>query len=595
MEKKTALNWKRLARKLAGVCVLALVALVLRAQEDSFPGAVVREMAQIPEPDGPPVTVHGLVVNAATGEGLARALVNVGGKRGALTDGAGRFSIPGVASGVQGFEVSKPGFNPPEMAGESFGETMHLVRVSRDMADLTLKLTPENSIGGRVTLSTGVPGEGIRVELLQRFVVEGRASWEIRAGEQLTAPSGRFRFSGLADGAYLVKTVPDFENLRAQEPECNAKAPADMPGYAGVFYGGSHEAAGAARIEVKGGEQAQADLSLSLIQFHLVQIAMGNLPGTGRWSFEHVLRDGAGQRVDSPTREEKDHTVCAYLPDGTYSLMAYATRDDDVPIVRPNRPMPGGQAAGDMAGTLNFGVEGHAQRGLRLTLGPAAESPVYLHYEPHPLKSGTSRPGYVVDGFGGEREPLIISAVPANGYLSQASRQAEGSPVDESHYSLPAAPPGSYWIHATTDTGGTCMGEVTAAGQNLAVSPWVVGDSGAGAPIDVVLRTDCAQLTLEMGPNLPTGQTGESARFYVYAVPEFPSMEGVFTAVLDQIAEHSQKLAGMSPGTYQVFAFHTPRAIEFRSPEAIRALGAGKVVTLEPGADAKLVIEEAEP
>ena len=47
-------------------------------------------------------------------------------------------------------------------------------------------------------------------------------------------------------------------------------------GYAsGIFYPDSHELAGAAKIKLAGGEQAQTDLSLTLEPFHSVTAIVG--------------------------------------------------------------------------------------------------------------------------------------------------------------------------------------------------------------------------------------------------------------------------------------------------------------------------------
>ena len=57
-------------------------------------------------------TLHGVVRNATTGEGLPRALVRVEGdaNTGALTDGEGRFEISNISVGPQSVSVQKPGF-----------------------------------------------------------------------------------------------------------------------------------------------------------------------------------------------------------------------------------------------------------------------------------------------------------------------------------------------------------------------------------------------------------------------------------------------------------------------------------------------------
>src|SRR5580693_5148250 len=69
------------------------------------------------------VTLQGVVRNAATGEPLPRALVQIEGDAatGTLTDGEGRFEIPGVAAGPETVRVVKPGFRDRPYATEENG------------------------------------------------------------------------------------------------------------------------------------------------------------------------------------------------------------------------------------------------------------------------------------------------------------------------------------------------------------------------------------------------------------------------------------------------------------------------------------------
>ena len=593
MIKRSQTYW--LLPAIAGVFLLAAV---LRAQDESM-RVIVHDKggpeAKGLETSGPAVTVHGLVVNAATGEGLSRALVKMGNRRelGALTDSEGRFSIPGVAPGLEAVTVTKPGFATAGEAGDSADGALRLVRIDKDTPELRLELHPFNTITGRVTLSTGVPGANIKVYLLRRVITNGRAGWSYVLNEQ-TGPAGRIRFLGLADGEYLLMSGPVFENLDAYQPVCNAQSPLDVPGYAPTYYGGAQDASGAATIPVRNGQTAEANLSLNLSQFHLVQIAMQNVPGAGSWSFDHILTDRAGQRVLSPTREEKDHTLCGYLPDGNYSVTVFASPDSELPMHTENLPQPGGPATNLLAGMVDFAVEGHAEPGLRVPLGPAVETPVYLHYQPGPLKMKNPPTGEANEESQESTEPIDIAASPVNGAPRGQQVEAYSTRMSGSTYGIVAGMPGQYWIGASSRMSGECLGEVTSAGQDLALHPWVAGQTGAGTPIDVVLRTDCAKLTVEMAAGLAAESAGKGTIYYIYAVPAFPSLESPFEARLEQYAESSVTIKDVTPGRYRVFAFRSPHTIEYRNPEAMKALG-GQEITLEPNAGATLVIEEAAP
>jgi hypothetical protein len=110
-------------------------------------------------------------------------------------------------------------------------------------------------------------------------------------------------------------------------------------------------------------------------------------------------------------------------------------------------------------------------------------------------------------------------------------------------------------------------------------------------PIDMVLRTDCAKLTVQVPEALTEESAGEGANLFIYAVPEFDSVEGLYQGQAQQFGERTATIEDMAPGSYRVFAFRAPRSIEFRSAAALDRLGAGQRVTLEPGASGNLVLE----
>jgi hypothetical protein len=157
------------------------------------------------------ITVQGVVLNAATGQPLPRVLVKVE-DTGALTDGEGRFEIPGVPAGLQTITATKPGFRGQGSSYRGFdSNAYHLVRVADKMPELSFSLAPTNTLSGHVTLSTGDPAVGIGIQLLRQSVEDGRANWNLMDVHP-TNPEGEYRFAGLEDGTYLAMTLPAFDN-----------------------------------------------------------------------------------------------------------------------------------------------------------------------------------------------------------------------------------------------------------------------------------------------------------------------------------------------------------------------------------------------
>ena len=577
---------------LAGLCAALLLSfpLTLQAQlhdlEDPAP-------IPLPTPDGPPVPVHGTVLNASTGQPLPRALVTVvaGHQFGVLTDGEGHFDFPAIPSGAWPFSTTKPGFSESGTNSSFEALAPHTVRVAADMAPLTFSLSPDNAIYGQITLSTGVPAQSFRVQLLHSVINDGRTSWTVQS-TNLATPRGDFRFSNLSDGTYLVRSLPEFENDHAELSSCSADTPPVMDAYSPVFYENSEELTGASRIEVSGGRSVSVNLTLNQTRFHLVQIRFLHLPTGAGADLNSELTSRAGLSLPYEVHQEKDHTLCTYLPDGAYTLTAIASGPSDTPDSGATPPKI-------LSGILDFTVQGQPERNLRLALGPGTSAQVHFHYQPAPPPAKPDKPaaGDAHDelGFRNNDIPLDISANPANGLdsIRLGSSQAEMSPSGTLQFNT--LPPGPYWIHATANQDGVCVGSVTAAGQNLTRVPWLVGPAGSGPPIDVLLRTDCAKLTVQLPLAAPTDPSGAISIYYVYVVPEFDSPEGIQETRISPLEDQSQTLPDLPPGPYRVFTFLTPHTIEFRNPEAISRLGEGQPVLLTPGATASLTLQVTQP
>jgi len=145
---------------------------------------------------------------------------------------------------------------------------------------------------------------------------------------------------------------------RAEAPACNGPAPPVLPGYPVVFYPDSADARAPDRIELAGGRQAQANLTLSPGPFTLSRPSSRSPPAAAIGSSPQFSPIAMGKKLDYPLRQnEKGHSLCAYLPDGAYTLAIQGSTDDepdgeDQPFVAPGAPSPK-----SFAGLLDFAVE----------------------------------------------------------------------------------------------------------------------------------------------------------------------------------------------------------------------------------------------
>jgi len=549
------------------------------------------------------ITVHGQVRNAQTGEPLPRTLVRVEGdaSTGALSDGEGRFEIPGLPVGPQIFEVRKPGFydRSPISEGtelESRTGSTHNVVLTSSMPDLTFTLAPTGSIRGQIVLSTGDPALGIPVELLRRTVTDGRAVWQMTSSAK-TNSEGKYRFAGLTAGVYVVYTEPVMESEAVTllvEP--NSGGAVARSGYASVFYPDARDLTGAARIQLTGGEPAQANFTLTLEPFYSVT-AVAGLPISSNadgGNLTATVLDAQGHRllyiaqIDPATK-----TIQTTLPNGSYTLLVTSQPPDQDFVLRGKfYSVSSRSGSGALSGSASLTIAGRTVSDLHISLTAPSAHPIHLTVLRSEIRS---------NGTVGTASSLPSSAEPgsievtasqtsewiSDGLTTSFAQQMQPGTNPAAHLS-----PGSYWLRSFTASSGLCEQAFTAAGANLARELLVVSLTGAIPPLELTLRDDCSNLTLSLPPSLMGVTAGEEPSYTVYVVPAFDSTSVVEPLTLRPSSGGVAALEGLTPGTYRVFTFKAPVLLEYRNAAVLASLpNPGQTVTLSPGAVSQLMLE----
>jgi 5-hydroxyisourate hydrolase-like protein (transthyretin family) len=457
-------------------------------------------------------TLHGVVLNAATGSPLPRVLVQIEGDAttGALTDGEGRFEIPGVPAGPQAVQIVKPGFLdeaffPGGDAGWGIGPNMnHNILVAAQMPDLIFTMTPTNSIHGHILLSTGDAAQGIGVTLAKRTVEDGRAEWKAISTVK-TNSDGAYRFARLGNGEYAIYSEPAMDSELANLLSVTGSdGQGTRNGFPSQFYPEARELAGAIKIHLAGGQEAEANLSLSLQPFHTVT-AQATLPSGRHYGEENPALAGmnlTAQVLDAqghslPYRAEYDqatHALHALLPDGSYSFSVTGTFSlmTAYLALAGNNTLTPAMDAAPLTGQVDFSVAGHDVTNLRVPLLTQITNPLQVTVTRSGAQptSGSSPPG--------ESGAVYVALSQAGESLTNGmvSVYADGAGPGELKTTFMVS--GSYWAHTSITQHGLCLASFTAGGANLAREPLVIGASGVTAPLILALRDDCANLTLSL-------------------------------------------------------------------------------------------------
>lgn len=583
-----------------GFALFLLAPALLAAQEpeDSTPARAAA---------GPLAAVHGVVLNSANGQPLARALVRIEGDaaNGALTDGEGRFELDGVPAGPQIFQILKPGFRDPDAmaeAGEMQGAE-HNVLVAAEMPGLTFRLTPLSSIRGQVELSTGDPAEGIVVRLLRQSIAHGRAVW----GEDRfvrTDSQGNYRFGGLPGGVYALYNDPLLESAPATTlVEPGSGGSVAQNGYPAVFYPDARELAGAARIRLTAGDQAQANLTLTLEPFHTVTAAIlppvgGSLSLGAGSAGENAGAFPAPQLLDTENHylpydahyDDATRTVQATLPDGTYTLAVVVRGNSLGGVPAEADPAQGSPHPNYLVGSTQFSVAGQAVRNLQIPLFTPHSSLLRLRAQ-RGLSSGQGN-AFPAPELG---VALRVSLGYAGEYRMQAGEEKTAVNAGPDAFDLMLAPPFSYWVYTLVYGKGLCAGTFDANGLNLAREPLVLSFTGSPTPMEFTLRDDCARLTLSLPSSVAALTPGIEPVYIVYVVPDFDTTEQVQGATVRPTSGGVVTLEALTPGNYHVYTFASPRELEYRNPAALAQLPTGgQAVTLTPGGTENLLLEVPE-
>jgi hypothetical protein len=541
------------------------------------------------------VTVHGTVLNLATSEPIARALVSLEGDpgTGTLTDGGGHFEFQNMATGPEVFSIRKPGFRGElsgiEGEGDYFpangaSDLERNVVVAADMPELVFSLTPTSAIHGHVELSTGDPAENIMIQLIKKSVINGRAQWSDIATAK-TNSSGNYRFSGLSAGIYMLQSLPSKDAETIISP-ANAANSIHLPqsGFPASYYSDAREFSSATAIKLTAGEETQANLNLTLEVFQPVNVkvprgeAQGDKEGPSRNSHTEIVaitdENGNPAPYQADYNKEKQ-LISANLPDGSYILYLAgvensATGQDFANHIR--------------MGSTNFAVEGHPVDNLRLQMAPLEPLTIHLRLPDSLLQqpnSGTGR---------SSMPPVFLSFSHTGG---PAPDLTSLGPATQDTITFMSGTAGRYWANATTERLGICIGSFTAGGVDLAREPLVLMPGSAPPQLELTLRDDCAKLNL----NLPFGASmivpGVENSYTVYVVPDVDSTATINPRTMRASSGGTVTVESLTPGNYHVYTLMGAVDFEYHNSAFLQQF-TGQAVTLAPSSTNDLLLEVLE-
>lgn len=360
-----------------------------------------------PSTDQASASVEGVVINAATGDPVPRAHVQLtaftrGKQRsfGAMTTPEGKFSISGLSAGDYGISANRLGFVP----GPGGGPNGFVLKQGDNKDDLTLKLTPTGAIAGTVLDADGEP-------------VENCAVWAGNLGSSSDA-QGRFRIGGLSPGKYQVRAAPDEPQT---PPEARTDGTAEVH-YSETYYPGALDVASGAVIVVEPGSEAGGN-EIRLVRTPLVRVSgkVTGIPQDTENVSLVVQRVRESKRLGSVARHVVSSSFGgAVKKDGTFALWRLAPGSYRISA---HWNSPSGRVAA--SAPADFVVGDSNIDAIELPMLPAADLTGQMEYEnddarpPAPAEATKPArrrgPQVVLQGIDGSNASFVSAPVDANG------------------------------------------------------------------------------------------------------------------------------------------------------------------------------------
>ncbi len=425
--------------------------------------------------------IEGTVVNEATGAPVAHALVwMVTPMRAAAprnvsvyTDGEGRFRVENLEAGPYQMMARKGGFVDAMSLGQS-GVALQLASGERK-SGVTLKLTPQAILSGRVLDEFGEPAQGAMVQAYSARQANGKQTWSMTRSTVTTDDRGMFRLLNLSPGRYVVG-VQFQDRLR---PMPGGGGQADT--YAPTYYPKALDAAEAQPVEVvAGSEKAGIEIRLQRVAAYQVRGRVIGRNGEAPTGFSVMMRQrglgGEPGGMSTAVRTGQDGTFeLVGVRNGSWVLMAQ--------VREPGAMTPlMGAAAVEVRDRDVEGVEVRISDGIKLEGRLVAEG----------LPQAPQWKGFMAQ--------LVPAEQISYGWMQTQPVREDGS------FSLVASLPGKYMLQVNGPApAGAYLDSVKMGGQEYLGRELDLNEATVG-PVQVTYRAGGGNLRIDVG-----GQAGGQA------------------------------------------------------------------------------------
>ena len=521
----------------------------------------------------------GIVVNAATGETIARAqvvAVGSGTPSGAASDGQGHWSLAGLPCGAVQFNGTKPGFlsNVYGQGRPAAGLKPVVLRDGSPAHDIKIALQPQAVATGKVVDENGDPLMNVQIQAFTSMIMEGKKSWQARGSAQ-TDDIGQYRIHSLNPGKYIVCARGG-----------NFISGLDLAARRSMLmescYPGPLEGASSAAIDLGAGRDSKIDFTLTPKQGYSIRGTISGMEsngGAGLMLRKRGIAAFGGGGGNTAVRKDGSFEITGVAP-GAYTLQAN--------IYGQGRRLVGEVPVDVGSGDVD-GVSISLGSGFEITGAVTIESTGKNTAVASGVSTGVISPRLVSGGFEGSGLMAASGMVAGQGAgpVNILLRSPEGMfgpgqlKWDEGRtkFTMSDIVTGKYSLQVTAKAG-YYVKSATLHGQDVLNTDITLQQSVG--PVEIVIADDSGvvQGTLNGSDSVPlSGQLLLFSEKNAGGRPlfAFSNTQGKYT------------FPNVPPGDYRIYSWNDPTQAEYANPDWMKQFGgSGILVSVSSGQSAQV-------
>lgn len=466
----------------------------------------------------------------------------------ATSDDAGKFVIEDIDPGGN-FQLSaqRTGYVNARYGARSVNSpgAPLVLEAGASLKGITLTMTPQGVVTGRVTDATGDPIQGVMVALMRRGYQRGVRQM-VPSNTATTNDQGEYRIANLSSGRYYL-------NASSRNIADIAGANTSLP----TFYPNAVDAQGAAPIDVAVGQELRG-IDIRLRQGRAFTVRGKALDAAGAPLVNAILSAMPKEPGTSAVTALALRSQAQTRADGSFEIRGLTSGAYTVQIVTPQ--------AGTTrnVGRAEINVADQDVGGLVLTVSPGAKVTGTVRLEDGDLK--TLMPAQASGANPQTSAALAIAATNAGAAISglrvtvglvdatpQPLNSAQpGQVKDDGTFTIENVPPGKFMMNVAALPQGVYVKSARFNGADVTRSE-VDLTNGSGGNLDIVLSKKAANVTGMVTPEKDESVAGMIVSLWT-GDPEPGSVNnGVRMATSDQ--NGGFQFQNLRPGTYYAAAW----------------------------------------